>query len=115
MSQPVLLKVYANFTPAGEADCRELEEICSQAIAAEDDHDPFVTMLGDMVRLSFEGLYFPVEDVEPVVERLALAGATGKMDVLDLENWRMTRYQARDGQLKKSSAPLNNVLDYSGH
>ncbi len=116
MSQPILLKVYAAFAPATQEDFRKLSEACTSAIAAEDDHDPFVTMLDDMLRLSFEGLYFPLDDVAPIIQELAEKKTAGKMDVLDMENWRMTRYQAKgDGRLEIRSAPLNSVLDYSGH
>ncbi len=116
MSQPVLLKVYAAFTPATGEDFQKLSDACSSALAAEDDHGPFVLFSGDLLRISFEGIYFPLDDVEPVIQELAEKKAAGKMDVLDLENWRMTRYQAKgDGRLEKRSAPLNSVLDYSGH
>lgn len=116
MTQPLLLKVYANFTPASAEDCQALADACASAIASEDDHDPFVTQVSDMVRISFEGLYFPIEDVEPILHRLAESGAKGKLDVLDMENWRMTRYLAKGtGSLEVKSVPLNHVLDYSGH
>ena len=116
MSQPLLIKVYAAFAPAQQEDFLKLSEACSTAIASEDDHDPFVTMPGDMLRISFEGIYFPLDDVAPVIQELAEKKAAGKMDVLDMENWRMTRYQAKgDGRLEIRSAPLNSVLDYSGH
>ncbi len=116
MSQPVLLKVYAAFTPATGEDFQKLSDACSSAIAAEDDHGPLVLFSGDLLRISFEGIYFPLDDVVPVIQELAEKKAAGKMDVLDLENWRMTRYQAKgDGRLEKRSAPLNSVLDYSGH
>ncbi len=116
MSQPILLKVYAAFAPATQEDFQKLSKACSSCIAAEDDHDPFVTFLNGMLRISFEGIYFPLDDVEPVIQDLAKNKAAGKMDVLDMENWRMTRYQAKgDGRLEIRSAPLNSVMDYSGH
>lgn len=116
MSQPLLLKVYAAFAPAAQEDFLKLSEACSSAIASEDDHDPFVTLHGDLLRISFEGIYFPLDDVAPVIQELAEKKAAGKMDVLDMENWRMTRYQAKgDGRLEIRSAPLNSVMDYSGH
>lgn len=116
MSQPLLIKVYAAFAPAAQEDFLQLSEACSSAIACEDDLDPFVTLLGDMLRISFEGIYFPLDDVAPVIQKLAEKKAAGKMDVLDMENWRMTRYQAKgDGRLEIRSAPLNSVMDYSGH
>ncbi len=112
MSQPVLIKVYAAFTPCSEDLRAELESACASAMG--EGEEPVVGMLGDMVRISFEGLYFPVDDVAAVVERLGAAGAAGKMDVLDLENWRLTRWSAADGRVECRSNTLNSVLDYSG-
>ena len=41
--------------------------------------------------------------------------AQGKLDVLDMEGWKLTRHVLAGGSVHSSSAPLNNVLDYSGH
>ncbi len=114
MSQPVLIKVYAHFAPVTAELVRELEDSVSSAICAEDFAGPIVSTLEDMVRLSFEGIYFPEDDVADIVRHAVEDGACGKMDVLDLENWHMTRYEGRDHVLHKSGAPLNNVLDFSG-
>ena len=114
MSQSVLIKIYAHFAPVTDDVVRELEDCVSSAICAEDFTGPIVSTLGDMVRLSFEGIYFPEEEVADIVRRAVEDGASGKMDVLDLENWHMTRYEGKDHVLHKSGAPLNNVLDFSG-
>lgn len=119
MSQPVLLKVYAALTPAGE----ELFEACtaaaSGAIAMEGDFGPFVFLEDHLLRISFEGIYFPWEDMIPLLERAVASGARGKMDVLDMENWTMTRLESRQDRsgafgLHQSTVSLNHVLDYSG-
>ena len=112
MSQPVLLKVYGNLFPADEADREALAKACADRVPAECDA---VLREGDLVRISFEGLYFPVEELlEALAERLA-PGQQGKLDVLDLEAWRMTRHLFADGRITSRGAPLNNVLDFSGH
>ncbi|WP_165075076.1 MULTISPECIES: hypothetical protein [unclassified Desulfovibrio] len=113
MSQPVLLKVYGNLFPAEEADREALAQACAGRVPAGDGEA--VLREGDLVRISFEGLYFPVEDVlEAIAARLRPA-QQGKLDVLDLEAWRLTRHLFAEGRFTSRTAPLNNVLDFSGH
>lgn len=74
-----------------------------------------VTLEGDLLRISFEGLYFPVEETLAAVAARLRPDQTGKLDVLDLENWRLERHVFADGRISSGAAPLNNVLDFSGH
>ena len=67
---------------------------------------------GQAWQLNEGGRYYTTRNGTAV---LAWRMPQGKLDVLDLENWRMTRHAFRDGVLHSSAAPLNNVLDYSGH
>ena len=39
----------------------------------------------------------------------------GRIDHIDMDAWRLTRYLITGTQMKKSSAGLNHVLAYSGH
>lgn len=113
MSQPVLLKVYGNLFPADEADFTALARAAASCVG--EGADGPVTLTGDLLRISFEGLYFPVEDVlEAVAARLS-PQQQGKLDVLDLEAWRLTRHLFAKGRISSRAAPLNNVLDFSGH
>ena len=48
-------------------------------------------------------------------QEAADAAQKAEQDLLDLENWRLTRHLFDQGRIRSSSAPLNNVLDYSGH
>ena len=112
MSQPVLLKVYGNLFPADEADREALTQACAGRVPADGEA---VLCEGDLVRISFEGLYFPVEDVLEAIAARLKPGQQGKLDVLDLEAWRLTRHLFADGRITSRTAPLNNVLDFSGH
>lgn len=111
----MLVKVYGAFMPAVEPFVSELAAICSQALGdrQEADSSP-VELSGNMVRISFEGIWFPVDEVRKLLEHNSNAGLDGKLDVLDLEAWRLIRMEFREGLFRESSAPLNNVLDYSG-
>lgn len=113
MSQPVLMKVYGNLTPAGSGLARVINDLCSQCCPVPE--EPVCNLAGDLLTISWEGIYFPVEDVAEVMTEQLRREQMGKLDLLDLENWRLTRYQFVNGETCQSSAPLNNVLDYSGH
>lgn len=117
MSVPVLLKVYGNFHPADVA-----LEAALRAALAEDGllqpaqpDIPVLERSGDMLRISFEGPYFPADDVLDAVRRHGGADLCGKLDIIDLENWRLTRHVVASGAVTTSAAPLNSVLEYSGH
>ena len=113
MSQPVLLKVYGNLHPADAADFEALSRASASCVG--EGAEPPVTLAGDRLRISFEGLYFPVDEVLEALAALLKPRQQGKLDVLDLDAWRLTRHLFQDGRITSRSAPLNNVLDFSGH
>ena len=113
MSQPVLLKVYGNLCPADAGTRAAVAGACEGRIPAGEEEA--VTLEGDLLRISFEGLYFPVEETLAAVAARLRPDQTGKLDVLDLENWRLERHVFADGRISSGAAPLNNVLDFSGH
>lgn len=114
MSRDPLLKVYGHIYPVDNEDFAALAHACADALPDTEDI-PVIEMDGDMVRISFEGVYFPVDEVLAALNLLLRPGHQGKLDVLDMEGWRLTRHVFADGSIKSSSAPLNNVLDHSGH
>ena len=114
MSRQPLLKVYGHIYPVDKALYAALEHACADAMPDEDDL-PVIEHDGDMARISFEGIYFPLDDVLDVLTAHVRAEHKGKLDVLDLESWRLIRHTFTQGRVDVHSAPLNNVLDYSGH
>ena len=109
------LKVYGHIWPAQAELESELD--CALATAIQDDISDDVPLLcrdGDMLRISFEGAWFPEDAVLDAFKHHLTPEQQGKMDVLDMDAWRMTRHVFKDGSIRSSSAPLNNVLDYSG-
>lgn len=111
MSQPILLKVYGHIWPAPSGLAPEL---CRIGRACLPGSEP-VSQAGDLVNISFEGLYFPVDDFVAAIRSSTCGREQGKLDVLDLENWQLTRWLIENGALSEHRAPLNNVLAWSGH
>lgn len=111
MSQPVLLKVYGNLWPAPTGLYMELAKIASQALPDGAD----ICQKNDLLTISFEGVYFPLEETLSALGCVLRGNEKGKLDAIDIESWKMTRYLVADGQIIRHDAPLNDVLAWSGH
>lgn len=108
----ILMKVYGAFHPTGENVDAALTTLESQVIG----DTPWFYRTNDMVNISYEGIWFPVDDALDLLSTHLAPNSTGKLDVLDLEAWTLTRHLWRGGQFHSSPArDLNSVLDYSGH
>ncbi|MDR1857174.1 MAG: hypothetical protein LBR22_08485 [Desulfovibrio sp.] len=105
------IKVYGHISPVSDALWEELDRLCGPLGEGE---EPVATREGDTIQLAFEGLHFPVEEVLEAVRRHLGPVHAGKLDVLDVENWRMTRHVIKDGKIETRAASLNDVLSYSG-
>lgn len=114
----VLAKVYAAFSTADKDCFSAVAEAGQDAMGHEED---WLFLEGDMVRISWEGLYFPVDEVLEALGNSLPPEAEGKLDYLDLEAWTLTRFvftpKTGSGEKAFSSSTrnLNQVLEYSGH
>ena len=108
----VLWKIYAGFCPADEAGFNALAQAGKDALGNE---EPWLFLEKDLIRISFEGMYFPLEEILETLAAHLPPTALGKLDCIDLEAWRLTRYEFCNGGFTKSTRSLNHVLDYSGH
>lgn len=106
-----LVKIYGNISPADAALADALTKATGTALPAPD--EAIVTREGDLVCLSFEGLYFPLEDALAALRQHLAPQHAGKIDYIDIEAWMLTRHTIENGALHIRSAPLNSVLDYS--
>ena len=109
----ILVKVYGAFYPAGEACAGAVREAGRGAMGHD---EPWLFDEDGMIRISFEGLYFPLDEVLAALKSALPANAEGKLDYLDLEAWTLTRHVASPGRdFAVSTRSLNHVLDYAGH
>ena len=108
----ILVKVYAGLHPA-DAACAEAVRQAGAA-AFHDCGEAWLFQEGDVLRISFEGLYFPEDEVLAALEACLPAHAQGKMDVLDMEGWELRRYAREGGSFRLSRRGLNHVLEYAG-
>lgn len=113
MSQPLLVKLYGNLYPATESMEVSFKHLCRDAFPVEA-AKACISLQKDLLLISFEGIYFPKEELEAWIYSILQPNLCGKIDFLDLENWQMTRYLVTDGQLNIHTVSLNHVMDYSG-
>jgi hypothetical protein len=108
----ILCKAYAGLNPAGE-DCRKaVAEAAEGALGCD---EPWLFLEKDLLRIAFEGLYFPLEEVLQALEQSLPPQAEGKLDYLDLEAWTLTRHSFAAGRFTRTQPrDLNQLLDYSG-
>ncbi len=104
------VRAYGHLHPAGnpvpEAVASTLD---SWSLEAE------LVLAGDLFRLSFEGVCFPAEEIVEALRPFLEPHSQGRLDVLDLEAWTLTRYTFTGTVVRCNQRSLNHVLDYSGH
>lgn len=114
----VMIKIYAAFHPADEA---LFSKLAGQGDAAIPIGEEWLFLEKDLIRVCFEGLYFPLEETLDILGEWLPKNAQGKLDYLDLEEWKLTRYTLEYSEelhkniFKVQQKGLNSVLDYSGH
>lgn len=113
MSTRTLVKVYGNISSASPELMHALEPVARQALPTPD--DPVLEQDGDMLRIHFEGICFPLEEFLEVVLLHLSKKSLGKVDYIDLDAWKLHRHIIEGKSIRASSVSLNNVLDYSGH
>ena len=70
---------------------------------------------GDIFRISFEGVFVPLDDVLDALRPLLCAESSGKIDLIDMEAWTLTRAAFSGTEITVKTVGLNHVLAYSGH
>ncbi len=103
-------KVYGYVYPAVDVLYKELEAVLYEFNIGE-----CLELDGDILQISFEGMFFPVEEVIEILCLYAVENYSGKLDMLDLENWTLYRTIFKGNNRSSSKVSLNHVLDYSGH
>ena len=111
----ILVKVYGHVWPAPPVLLTDLRRLLDSLPPGDMPVEEALELDGDLLRISYEGIYFPLDDALHILTPHLGPQSQGKIDYLDLEAWTLTRCRVCGQGLERSSAPLNAVLDYSGH
>ncbi len=112
MPATVLVKVYGDLSPVPYSIVAELQAHFPMSEIMEPEE--MLIHQQDFLRLAFEGIYFDMDDILPIIHTYLTPQSAGKIDYLDLDAWRMTRYVIKGTTISISSVGLNNVMDYAG-
>lgn len=111
----VLVKVYGHVWPATASLLEALRPLMQSLPSGEIPVEQTLELDGTLLRISYEGVYFPLDEALEILTPHIGPDSQGKVDYLDMEAWMLHRYRIVQGRLQGSSASLNAVLDYSGH
>ncbi len=105
--RPVIMKVYGNLYPVDKTCFEEVEQVLT-AWNIEDS----VFYEKDMVRISYEGEYFPCDEVSEILKSYHAETTEGKLDCMDLEEWTLARYSfKKNKEYKYNKATLDKALE----
>lgn len=105
---PVIVKAYGWLKPANEDCAKALEHVLESwyiSNAIETD--------GPLLRIAHEGVHFPAEDIMLAMVPFLGTQSEGKLDVLNLEDWTLTRYTWPGGIWQRRESSLDRALEKS--
>ncbi len=85
--RPVLVKVYGNLSPVPE-ECYTQALAITQAWNLED----VVELNKDLLLFSYEGDYFPCDEIAELLKNYHNDETQGKLDCINMEEWTLTRH-----------------------
>lgn len=104
------MKVYGSVHPLQATEQAKL--VKALEILLDDD---VVDTSGDMVRISYEGMYFPIDEVLEIIHEYLHEQSAGRIDYIDMDAWRLHRHIIEGTTITEKTNNLNNILDYAGH
>lgn len=108
------LKIYGYLWPTDATLSAELAPIVAAAMPQPvGKEDPILELDGDLLRIAFEGTHFPHQETLEAISARLMPDSQGKLDILDLEAWTLTRHIFRGTEHTAHSASLNDAMDYS--
>ena len=105
----ILIKVYGSISNATP----ELFEAARKAVESVD--EDAIDMSGSLLTISFEGIYFMIDDFIDAIKPYLSKEHSGRIDYIDIDEWTLTRFWIEGGLITQNTAGLNNVMDHSGH
>lgn len=107
----LIVKAYGSFEPCSEACYKAVNDICILW------HVDCLKYDAGVLSISYEGIYFPHEEIAQVFGEYCSSETIGKFDYIDLEEWTLTRYfldkEGKDGKPHYRMSSLNHAIEAS--
>lgn len=107
--QEIIYKVFGSLEPVPEEIELGLNSILHHWGLASG-----CTWDSEFLHFDFEGIFFPLDEVLEFLQAYINVDSQGRLDVLNLEEWTLTRTEFQ-GTMQSKTISLNQVLEYSGH
>ncbi|OBQ50294.1 hypothetical protein [Halodesulfovibrio spirochaetisodalis] len=105
----ILIKVYGSISNASP----ELYQAALSFIEEQD--EDAVELDGTFFTISFEGIYFMIDEFMDAIKPHLTKECSGRIDYIDVDEWSLTRFWIEGGLVTHNTANLNHVMDHSGH
>ncbi len=110
MAEHIIIKVYGHIWPCNQS----LMEGLIPLMPTDNQDEETISFEKDLLRISYEGMYFPLDEVLQKLQGFLQANSLGKIDYIDLEEWTLNRHEIKGKQIIAKKTSLNQVLDFSG-
>ncbi len=105
--RPVVVKVYGNLSPVNEECYKEAVQI-TEAWNLYD----VVELNKDLLLFSYEGEYFPCDEIVEVLKSYHNTETQGKLDCINLEEWTLSRHFFNKNEpYRTNTASLDHAID----
>lgn len=104
--KPVIVKAYGGLSPATKEALAAVQSVLRDWYISE-----AAELSGDLLRISYEGDFFPHAEVAEAVKPFLCPESEGRLDILDFEAWTLCRYFFSYGHLRCHTATLNKALE----
>lgn len=105
----ILIKVYGSISNANT----ELFNAALRVVEEQDENA--VELDGTFFTISFEGIYFMIDEFITAIKPHLTRECSGRIDYIDVDDWTLTRFWIEGGLITHNTADLNHVMDHSGH
>lgn len=105
----ILIKVYGSISNASP-------KLYAAALAMIEEQDENAVELdGTFFTISFEGIYFMMDEFIEAIKPHLTKECSGRIDYIDVDEWNLTRFWIEGGLITQNTAGLNHIMDHSGH
>lgn len=105
-----MIKAYGNLYPATQSMVESVRAVLADWYIAD-----AVELHADILRISHEGEYFPEAEVVAALCSFLQPEQKGKLDIIDLENWQLSRHIFEGGTVVEKKASLDKALEPCPH
>ncbi len=105
------VKIYGHLYPVPE-ECFKMALDVVNSWHLKDDFGEIVEYTKDMINISYEGDFFPCDEIIEILKSFHNETTQGKLDCINVEKWTLNRHFFELGkEYRQNTASLNHALE----